>query len=380
MNRLLFVVPQLTHGGSNKSLATLLAFMTKDSNFSLNIVALSAYSKDDPYYETFKSYLLPLSIIYRVSVSFTPLSKILNALKNFLNINIWSDIYQYETHRLQNKYHFNKVIGFEESYATRFVSYFKTTKIAWLHCDYNAYWEESNHLDESEMYSKFDSIVCVSEFAKNVFLKYYPNVTARVSCIYNLLDVNEIKRKGSETINDELFLSDRFNIVSVGRFVGLKQFHLIPDFVKRMLDESPNLKFHWYIIGDGEAGLITYTQQQIKKLRLKEYITLVGPKKNPYPYIKRSDLLVCLSKTESWSYVINEANVLHTPVVTLRCGSSEEVIVKNAGCITDQESLPSLLSSLIEDSGRIYSSLKYKLNKFAYNNEVILNNLRQLFK
>lgn len=378
MKQILFVVPQLTHGGSNKSLATLLALFAKESDLSFSVVALNAYSNHDPYYDIFKSILLPLSNLYSISVSYTPLRKLLNALNNFLHLDFWTLLYKYEAHRLQKRYHFNKVVGFEESYATRFASYFNCTKIAWLHCDYDSYWEESNHRDESVIYSKFDSIVCVSEFAKRVFLKYYPDVADRVSHIYNLLDIEDIKRKSTEPIEDDHFSSDDFNIISIGRFVGLKQFHLIPQFVKQTLEESPNLKFHWYIIGDGDTNLIAFTQRQIENLGLHDYITLLGSKKNPYPFILKSDLLVCMSRTESWSYTINEANVLHTPVVTLRCGSSEEVIVKDAGCIINQESLPSLLATLIENKGGFYSQMKENLSLFNYNNEAIIIKLKEL--
>lgn len=218
------------------------------------------------------------------------------------------------------------------------------------------------------MYSLFDSIVCVSDFARNVFLKYYPEVGDRVIRVYNLLDVDEIKCKSREVIDDDKFNMGEFIIVSVGRVVPLKQFHLIPSWVKKILDLKSELKFHWYIIGDGDAKLIHYIQRQIETYDLGGYITLLGQKQNTYPYIKEANLLLCTSKTESWSYVIHEANVLCTPVVTLHCGSSDEVMLKNAGCITDADSLPSLLVSLIGDSKGCYTSLKDNLDNFSYDN------------
>ena len=377
--KILFVVPQLTYGGSNRSLATLLSFMSKYPDLSFNVVVLSAYGPSDSYFKSFQDLLLPLSWIYRTVVSFMPLRKLLNALKNFLHIDLWNVIYKHEACILQNLYHFDMVVGFEESYATKFASNFICRKIAWLHCDYNSYWAESNHLDESRMYSLFDSIVCVSDFARNVFLKYYPEVGDRVIRVYNLLDVDEIKCKSREVIDDDKFNMGEFIIVSVGRVVPLKQFHLIPSWVKKILDLKPELKFHWYIIGDGDAKLIHYIQRQIETCDLGGYITLLGQKQNTYPYIKEANLLLCTSKTESWSYVIHEANVLCTPVVTLHCGSSDEVMLKNAGCITDADSLPSLLVSLIGDSKGCYTSLKDNLDNFSYDNQTIENRLYDLF-
>lgn len=44
-------------------------------------------------------------------------------------------------------------------------------------------------------------------------------------------------------------------------------------------------------------------------------VILLGAKSNPYPYFMQSNLQVCLSQSESFSYVIAESKVLHIPVL-----------------------------------------------------------------
>ena len=109
-------------------------------------------------------------------------------------------------------------------------------------------------------------------------------------------------------------------------------------------------------------------------------LILLGAKDNPYPYIKQANLLVCTSRTESWSYVINEAKVLQTPVVTIRCGSSEEVVEHGeTGYITTEQDLPALLVDLILDKDQIYTNIKQNVKQFCYDNNAIVEDLKECF-
>ena len=366
--RYLFVVPQLSAGGSNKSLETIFSLLKDDFEGSFSVLSLNDDKEDAPYYRVFSDKLVRLGHLYRFFYHSTICRKSLNAVNNFMHIDLWKRLYRYEARRLQSRYHFDKVIGFEESYATKFASCFDIPKIAWLHCDYHAYYKASQGLDESAMYGRFEKIVCVSNYAKNVFIKYYPALSQKVICVYNMLDVSAIEAAAQEPIEDNRFETEDFTIVSVGRIDPIKQFHLIPDFVKEMKNRNPVVKFRWYVIGNGSNHLWNYTLEQIKKLGVSEQVVLLGAKNNPYPYIQKADLLVCTSKTESWSYVINEAKVLHTPVVTLRCGSSEEVVEPNVGYITTKEKLPTILVRLIKDENGEYSRIKQGVRSFEYNN------------
>ena len=366
-------------GGSNKSLESIVS-MLRIPETEFYIVTLSNYTPNDPYYSVFANRLVHLSGLYKMCVRNTVIRKTLNALKNFGHLDVWNSLYAYEATRLQRRFCFDKVIGFEESYATWFASHFNTYKIAWMHCDYNSYRIASNNLDESKMYARFDKIVCVSQFAARVFIENYPHLCDRVSCIYNLIDVDGVTSASlcaaKEMEGEE---KELFTIVSVGRFVGVKQFHLIPSFAKRMIDLVPNLKFRWYIIGAGESALIALCRQQVRNSKLDNHVVLLGAQNNPYPYIRKANLLVCTSQTESWSYVINEAKILHTPVVTLKCGSSEEVVEPDLGLIVDDQELPITLVKLIQNKNDEYTRIKAGVEQYRYNNDSIMQDLIQLF-
>ena len=54
----------------------------------------------------------------------------------------------------------------------------------------------------------------------------------------------------------------------------------------------------------------------ISDCKVDDCVHPIGAQSNPYPYIKSSDLLVCLSSSETFNYTIAEAKAIGTPVVT----------------------------------------------------------------
>lgn len=378
MKKVLFVVPQLSHGGSNKSLENILSKLDS-SILEIKIYSLGTNEHNLPYYEVFFSHLITQGMLYRIAVGVKLIRKILNAIQNYLKIDVWHYIYHIEANRIQKKENFDVVIGFEESYATVFASRFTCEKkIAWMHCDYNLYKIYSGGRDEHALYRRFNHIVAVSEFAKRVFVDNFPEAKDKTSVIYNILDCDRIKEHAKEEIQDERFKTDNFTIVSIGRITEVKQFDLIPDFARQIKSINLNSYFRWYIIGDGDEYIKEQIERKIKEYGLEDTVILLGAKSNPYPYIKQAHLHVCTSRTESWSYVINEAKVLHTPVVTLRCGSSEEVVVDGkTGLITTKENISSVVSELIQRSS-LYCKIEEEVCSFEYDNSKIVSELNRL--
>lgn len=376
--KVLFVVPQLSHGGSNKSMESILASFDT-SLFDIKIMSLKTNEEKEPYYSVFKKNLIEKSSLYKLVEGTSFFRKGFNAVKNFFHIDLWKCLYIREANILQKKNHFDAVVGFEESYATVFASYFENVKkIAWMHCDYNLYRIYSGGRDEHELYSRFDHIVAVSQFAKRVFLENFPEAVDKTSVIYNILDCQKIQAQAEEEISDMYFKTDTFTMVSVGRISEVKQFELIPDFAHLVKKLNPQAVFRWYIIGDGDIFLKELIRKKISDYELEGTVILLGSKTNPYPYIKQADLLVCTSRTESWSYVINEAKILHTPVVTLRSGSSEEVVEqRKTGIIVTNEVLPKTLCSLVNKGPNFYF-LKEGVESFTYDNKENIELLTKL--
>ena len=67
----------------------------------------------------------------------------------------------------------------------------------------------------------------------------------------------------------------------------------------------------------------------IKDEDLQEYIKLLGVKKNPYPWIKNSKLLVHSSRYEGFGLVLVEALILGKVVISSNCKVGPREILNN---------------------------------------------------
>ena len=105
---------------------------------------------------------------------------------------------------------------------------------------------------------------------------------------------------------------------------------------------------------------------------------LLGAKDNPYPYFKKSDLFVCTSESESFSYVIAESKVLHVPVLCNNIPVAKEVVSDEEGWISSIADMPGTLSRIIDKNNGIYTSVKEKILNYQYNNHEILKKFEDI--
>lgn len=373
MKKVLFVVPNLLHGGSNKCLENIIGLIDKDS-LDVNVISYELINENLPYFTIFQNYLVRMPFLYTFASKYTVIRKALNAIKNYLHIDLWQAIYKQSACQLQKKYNFDVVVGFQESYATHFASYFPCKKVAWVHCDYDDYKVRSNNLDELKWYKNIDKIVCVSQYTKEVFAKSYESLRSRTISIYNPLDSASII-KNSKLFDVPEFKS-AFNIVSIGRFAAVKQFHFIPNVVKKIVESNSQLDFCWYIIGDGDNYLMEETRKKIREYNLQDKVVLLGAKNNPYPYIAKAQLLVSTSYSEACPYVVNEGKILHTPIVCNNYPTAIEMIEQGkTGYVISLDTMHELLIDLMEDKNGYYSTVVDSLKNYAYDNSVIIKQI-----
>lgn len=158
--------------------------------------------------------------------------------------------------------------------------------------------------------ASFDKIFCVSNDIKKHLDFYSDELKPRTEVLYNLQDVELIQKKAEEAIFD--MVKGETKIVTVGRHVKEKGFDMIPT-VARMLKEN-GYRFHWYIVGGGPG--YDDTVQLVAECGVEDYVSLLGLKENPYPYIKKCDIYVQTSRVEGYCTATIEAKILRKPIVT----------------------------------------------------------------
>ena len=172
------------------------------------------------------------------------------------------------------------------------------------------------------LFTKIDHVIVNSIKFKEKLKKQF-NVDS--TCIYNPLNFKEIKKKSKQKIFFPFFSKEKnLKIISVGRLVDQKD-HLT--LLKALNFLKNKLKFKALIIGKGvnREKIILY----IKKNKLTKKIKLIKFQKNPFKYIKLSDLFVLTSRYEGLPNVLLEALTLGKYIISSNCPTGPREILNN---------------------------------------------------
>ena len=217
-------------------------------------------------------------------------------------------------------------VAFLEGLATKFIALHKSDalKIAWVHIDLYTYHLTKRFykdiLEESMCYAIMDQIVFVSKTAMKQFEKRFPQINNQKKVIYNPIDRHEIILKSQA---DECpFTKSKLTLCSIGRLVHQKGFIRLIPILSRL--KKDGFDFHYLIIGDGNERATI--QHLIEKSDLKDTVFLVGFQKNPYPWLKASDIFVSVSFAEGFPLVVGEALCLGKPVLATDASGVDEFL------------------------------------------------------
>ena len=153
---------------------------------------------------------------------------------------------------------------------------------------------------------------------------------------------------------------------------------MIPKVARTLLNMG--LSFKWYILGP-TVSLIEYKRlhENIEKYDVTKNVICLGNKKNPFPYLVKSDIYVCTSESEACPMVFNEAMILKKPVVTTNFGSASEFIKNGVnGSICDCQELANSIFDLLSNEDK-YIEYQNKLTDFAIFNKDIIASINSLF-
>ena len=196
----------------------------------------------------------------------------------------------------------------------------KSKKIAWVHHNVEERGLERDLQKTKELYHQIGNIVCVSNSARDSFLKVFGD-TGNVRVIYNMLPIDEITAKANEPTK-QVFRKSGFHIVQVARFDSLKGYQRLIETVVKLRQEEKELSLA--LVGAGEEK--PHMLDMIQQTNAQDYIFVVDGETNPYCYIKEADLLVCASYTEGYNLSVAEALILGVPVLSTDCAGPSEIL------------------------------------------------------
>lgn len=374
--KILILIESLSGGGAEKVLSVLLKHIDK-TKFDITlctIVDIGIYTEEVRKYVKYTSILgnpqkknFISKILYKIQYLF--IYKILpSQLLYNLFIPKGNDI----------------EVAFIEGFCTKLLSYStnkNAKKIAWVHIDLEKFpWIKDiykNFKQEKISYSKYDQIVGVSNtVASSVKKRYGLN---NVITLYNPIESFDIIQKANVSITLPS-TNHSIRMVTVGRFVPQKAYDRLLRVINRLYKNGYSTEL--WILGDGEQRPML--EEYIQTHSLNKIVTLWGFQKNPYPYLKHSDIFVCSSVSEGYSTAVTEALILELPVITTACSGMDELLLNGkCGLITEnsENGLYEGIKHVLDNTSLLTS---YKQNILKHQERFLLSNqmtqIENLFK
>lgn len=312
MKRILFLIPNLKHGGAEKVLVNLVNNLDK-SKYDITVQTLfdeGVHKKSLCPYVRYKSYM---------KKEFRGNSYV---FKLFSPEFWWTRIVKEE---------YDIVISYLEGPTSRIISGCKnprTKKIAWIHIELDtpklASLGFKNVIEAQNAYDGFDRIVAVSENVKECFYKNL-DINKDIVVLYNTNETEQIQEKATEILNNSRFDNNGVTVCSVAKLMKTKGFDRLIEVHKRLIDEG--IKHSIYILGIGEEK--GFLERKIEEYGLTDSFILLGFHENPYKYVANSDLYVCSSRREGFSTAVTEALIVGTPVISTDCSGAKELLGEN---------------------------------------------------
>lgn len=232
---------------------------------------------------------------------------------------------------------------------------------------------------DSYGYKKSEKVIAVSDNIAKELKAYRKKYADKIVVINNVIDIDSITEKSNEPIEDGLFQSDRFNIVSCGRLSPVKGLNFAVEAVARLVNEGYT-DINWYMVGGGPIE--KEIKNQIAAHKMEKHIFMLGMKSNPYPYIKKSDLFIQPSIFEGYSLSIMEAKILGTPILATyaAAGSQIENGIDGFLCETNTEAVYENILRLYKNREDLEACKKALRNcDFDSINQKIISQLEELF-
>lgn len=241
---------------------------------------------------------------------------------------------------------YDVAIGFLEGLPDFFVidKVNASKKIGYIHIDMS-----NIELTENDIsyYKQFDNLVTISNECRTAACKAIPGIEGKISVIENVVSSQEVIEQSLKTI-DVNWNQDKTNIVTVGRLEYQKGIDIAAKAARVLKEKEINYQWHIYGVGSMENEI----RKIISENGLENDFILEGLASNPYPLMKKADIIVQPSRWEGKSIVLDEAKILGKPIVVTNYASVSDQIINNKnGIIVDMnpEAIADGIRMLIDD-------------------------------
>ncbi|MGN0417676.1 glycosyltransferase [Anaerostipes faecalis] len=308
MIKILFLIPNLGHGGAEKVLVNLVNYMDK-SRFDITVMAL--------YDGGINKKFLSSDVQYR-----SCFKKSFRGISHVLKLGTPSFLYS-----MFIKQHYDVIVSYLEGQTARIVSGCndkKTKLVSWIHVEQHTLQCAAHAFrsinEMTRCYYKFNKTICVSEYVKKDFQSLIP--IKNVEVLYNTVESEKIRNLANENVPSDLFDKNEIKLCGIGTLKKSKGFDRLLKIHKKLRENG--YPIHTYILGEGDERKLL--EEYIKVQHLEGTVSFLGYKINPYKYLSKCDLFVCTSFAEGFSTAASESLIVGTPVCTVEVSGMKEML------------------------------------------------------
>ena len=358
--KLIIFMPSIEGGGVEKNLFLITNFLIKKLS---NVSILTANKNDKNYFSKNLNVLAPKtnfwinkSRILKTIVCLMILFKVILKDKNLVIFSFQANIY---------------CIIFCKIFGIKVISRSNSAPSGW-----------SNNIFKRLLFRIIlpladETIVNSIQFKKDLDRKF----GTKSICIYNPLNQKQVKSLSKIDFHFPFFSKTTLNIISVGRFTDQKDHMTLLSSIEKI---AKKIRLRLLIIGRGinEKKMINY----INDKNLKKIVKIIPFQKNPFKYIKKSDLFILTSKFEGLPNVLLEAATLKKFIISSDCPTGPKEILQNGKFgflfnVGDSISLSKKIKYFYENKKKLSKKVNMAYNslgRFDYKNN--LNKYLKLIK
>jgi glycosyltransferase involved in cell wall biosynthesis len=201
-----------------------------------------------------------------------------------------------------------------------------------------------------------DCFIAASGAVQAYLIQAYGIAISRTRIAHAAIEDDAVResagRMTTENVQRELGITDDTLLVGGVGIVALRKgVDLFVDVAMSVIDslkDEQSVAFVW-IGGATEPELETEVNDRIRESGLETQVRLLGLKENPYPYLRRFDLLLMTSRNDPFPRVNLECGLLGIPVVAFaKSGGSAEFVGEDCGVLAEHLDIDDMAVKTVE--------------------------------
>lgn len=331
--KILFILQHLIAGGVEKSLETLLACFDKNQ-YDIDILLLEPSGINIKLAQNTRVIPFPNKQDSRLCSMYSRICKIANSFRKgdiysafkysisyLLHHGVVSLDFKLRRFDIRGMYDFAVAYHVHQELSVYFAAKICKARhrYAWIHNDFESC---GFRFTDTDLLKRIDSFFCVSKSVQKEFASFYPQFASKSALFYNIINLESVQTLSEEVIESPWNNNNELKLLTIARLDYQKGIDIAIQACSLLVERGVSL--HWCIIGDGDD--YPQYQRMINTLNLNSCITLLGYRKNPYPYIKLCDIYVQPSRHEGYGIAVAESRLLCKPIIcTDFSGANEQI-------------------------------------------------------